>query len=91
LFFAFCVYPATLEHYGVFLIIPILLLLQAPGQTIRDQLLVFIVVILVYLLSGYNFGYYAFFANIFIWLICISFELQIKLLKLSYPAANFPG
>jgi len=82
LFFAFLVYPATLEHYGVFLIIPVLLLLQKLSRTTNEQVGTSIIILIVYFLSGYKGGFYVFFANAFIWLICIYFELQPDLSRL---------
>ena len=90
LFFAFLVYPATLEHYGVFLIIPVLLLLRMASQGVREQIIALLVILIVYFLSGYKSGYYTFYANALVWLVCIAFELRLNLPKVFRRNLNPP-
>jgi hypothetical protein len=77
LFLALIVYPATLKHYGVFLIMPIISLLRQPGGNIRGRFVVFSIIFIVYLLSS---GY-VFFANFFVWLVCVAWAAKISPLK----------
>jgi hypothetical protein len=80
LFLALIVYPATLEHYSVFLIIPTALLLQKHNHTVLETLGVLTIVFIAYLLSGYNeSGDYSFYANAFMWVICIAFASRLRL------------
>lgn len=79
LFLALIVYPASLEHYSVFLIIPVVLLLQQSGQSIKQRATVFLIIFATYFLSSYDFDGHMFFANVFMWLICILFGLRSSL------------
>ena len=73
LFFALLIYPGTLAHYGVFLMVPITFLLGSLNSSNRQRVVVFVIIFVTYLLSGFNnSGNYVFIANLFVWLICIS-------------------
>jgi hypothetical protein len=76
LFLAFIVYPTTLAHYGVFLIVPVALLLQQSGQNIGERIAIFFAIAVAYFLSIYKFPDYMFFANLFMWLICIMMTVR---------------
>ena len=67
LFLALIIYPAALEHYSVFLILPIVLLLQPSDLDIRGRLGILIVIFITYFLSTKS----IFWADIFIWIVCI--------------------
>jgi hypothetical protein len=77
LFFAFLVYPATLEHYGVFLVIPVLILLKDVNRNWIGKILVFMFVLTLYFFSGIRSGYYTFFANALVWMMSIVFVLRL--------------
>ncbi|HKI54713.1 MAG TPA: hypothetical protein VJ987_11355, partial [Anaerolineales bacterium] len=51
-------------------------------RTTNEQVVTSIIILIVYFLSGYKGGFYVFFANAFVWLICIYFELQPDLSRL---------
>jgi len=71
LFLALIVYPASLEHYSVFLIIPVVLLLRESRQSLMGRMTIIFTIFVTYFLSGYDSGSYVFFANVFMWLVCI--------------------
>jgi hypothetical protein len=70
LFLAIIVYPASLVHYGVFLIIPVVLLLQQSGQSIKERTAIFFIILAAYSLAEY--GDHIFFANLLMWIVCIT-------------------
>ncbi len=71
LFLALIVYPASLEHYSVFLILPVILLIRDAGRNTKERIAIFFIVFTIYFLSGYDSGGRMFFANLFMWLVCI--------------------
>jgi hypothetical protein len=77
LFLALIVYPATLAHYGVFLIIPVALLLQRSSQSVKKRIIILLALFITYLFSGS----FVFLANIFMWLVCIVLGTKIKIGK----------
>lgn len=52
LYLAFLVYPGTLEHYGVFLVVPVLMLLKDSTRPIFERVAIFLIVLSIYFLSG---------------------------------------
>jgi len=73
LFLALIIYPGSLSHYGVFLIVPVVYLLYQSNLSMKERIAIFCIIFMTYLLSGFNdSGYYQFFANLFMWLVCIS-------------------
>lgn len=73
LFLALLIYPGTLSHYGVFLMVPIVYLLSASNSSRGERVVIFVIIFVAYLLSGLNnSGDYIFFAHLFMWLVCIS-------------------
>lgn len=82
-FLALMIYPAALQHYGVFLIMPILLLLQRAPEDKIGAAVVFFIILAVYFFSGYQSGGYAFFANALMWFTCLAIaaELDLQVLK----------
>ena len=78
LFLALIVYPATLQHYSTFLILPVVLLLQqARQQNIGQRIITLCTILIIYVLSGNETGNFTLAANIFTWLICIMFSLNL--------------
>lgn len=72
LFLALIIYPANQQFYSVFLIIPVVMLIQTRTQNIKQRIVIFITICVIYLLSGFNESYeYMFYANLFTWGICI--------------------
>jgi hypothetical protein len=77
LFLALIVYPASLEHYSVFLIVPVVLLLQDSSRTMKERVAIFFIILAIYFLSGY--GNYVFYANLFMWGVCIVLGARLNL------------
>lgn len=71
LFLALIVYPANQIFYSVFLIVPVVLLLQNTNRNTKEQWTIFFIIFITYLLSGYDSGNYMFFANLFMWFVCV--------------------
>jgi hypothetical protein len=92
LFLALIIYPANQGFYSVFLIVPVALLLQNMNQNIKEQWVIFFIIFITYLLSGYDSGHYMFFANLFMWFVCVimasrsSFESVSASASLKLPA-----
>ena len=84
------VYPATLEHYGVFLIIPLLLLLRQSEKNKVETIIAFLIMLLVYVLVGFRQGGLTFFAIIFTWVGCILMAVKYDLKKI-IPLKLIPG
>lgn len=83
LFLALIIYPASLAHYGVFLIIPVVLLLRQSSKNAKQKMAVCFMILITYFLSGYNSGIYVFYANLFMWLVCIVLGANLNLYKFS--------
>ena len=79
IFLALIIYPASLEHYSVFLIIPVVLLFRQSSENVMGRIYIFSIILVTYFLSGYDSGYYMFFVNIFMWFICIILETRLSL------------
>jgi hypothetical protein len=77
LFLALIVYPANQFFYSTFLIIPVVLLLQHSNRREKERIAIFFILFTTYLLSGYT--SYVFFANVFMWLVCIVLGAKLKL------------
>jgi hypothetical protein len=78
LFLALIIYPGTLTHYGVFLIVPVISLLHQSNRSVKERIGIFCVILITYLLAGYNnSGNYVFFAHLFMWLVCISLGMSV--------------
>jgi len=71
LFLSLIIYPATLQHYSIFLILPVVLLLQQSYRGKKERIAMLFMIFITYLLSGN----YAFFANLFVWFVCIAFAV----------------
>jgi Glycosyltransferase family 87 len=76
LFLALIVYPANQVFYSVFLIVPVALLLQNMDRNTKERWIIFFIIFITYLLSGYDSGNYMFFANLFMWFVCIIIALR---------------
>jgi hypothetical protein len=88
LFLALIVYPASLEHYSVFLIVPVVLLLRQSSQNVKERMIIFFIIFVTYFLSGYDFGSYMFFANVFMWLVCIVLAAKLNLSTFMHTIAS---
>jgi hypothetical protein len=61
LFLALIIYPGSLSHYGVFLIVPVVYLLYQSNLSMKERIAIFCIIFMTYLLSGFNnAGYYTF-------------------------------
>ena len=77
LFLALIVYPAALAHYGIFLIVPMVILLRISNGQLGTQLFALGTITVAYLLSGYNdSGDYSFYANLFMWMVSIASAIK---------------
>jgi hypothetical protein len=89
LFLALIVYPANQMFYSVFLIIPVVLLLQySTTATVNERLAIFLIIFVTYFLSGYNSGSYMFYANLFMWLVCIILGAKLNSNTFMYTITN---
>jgi hypothetical protein len=88
LFLALIVYPASLVHYGVFLIIPVVSLLQQSSKSTKKKIAVSFIILITYFLSGYNSGSYMFYANLFMWIVCIVLSVRSSVNNSIFPIAN---
>lgn len=75
LFLALIVYPASLEHYGVFLILPVVLLLRQSSRSVQERIITTLIIFTAYLLARS----YGFFANVLIWFISLILGAKLTL------------
>lgn len=76
LFLALIVYPANQMFYSIFLIVPMALLLRNLGDAVQKRIIIFFILFITYFLSGYDSGSYTFYANVFMWLVCITLSMK---------------
>jgi hypothetical protein len=82
LFLALIIYPGNQFFYSTFLIVPLVLLLQYSSRAANRRAVVFFIILTTYLLSGN--GNYVFYANLFMWLVCIVFAAKSNMAQLPY-------
>jgi len=77
LFLALIVYPGNQFFYSTFLIVPVVLLLQHSGRIVNERAAIFFIILTTYFLSGSV--RYVFYANLFMWLVCIVLAVKLNL------------
>jgi len=82
--YALLIYPQTLHHYSVLLVVPLLMLYQGYRETRRDLLLVSMFIAAVFILMEYS----AFSANLLVWAAVIGTCLWQDRLALELTAAK---
>jgi len=87
-FLALIIYPGSLVSYSVFLIIPVVLLLQNSSEPVIEKVAKIFVILVIYFFSGYDSSKYVFFANLFTWLVCINMAAKLNLISLAHLIAK---
>ncbi len=77
LFLAMLLYPGTLSHYSVMLILPIVLLFSHGHDNSVPRVVCVVYTIVVYALTSIETGSYTFLANLITWMLCVAYSTGI--------------
>ncbi|CAG1017055.1 hypothetical protein ANAEL_05985 [Anaerolineales bacterium] len=77
LFLALIVYPGNQYFYSVFLIVPVALFVQQLDWNAKGRMVAFLMVFFAYFLSELKGGACMFYANLFVWLVCVALAARI--------------
>lgn len=92
LFLATLLYPGTLSHYSVVLILPIVLLFSHGYDNSVPRIVCVVYAMVVYTLTGIETGSYTFLTNLVTWMLCVAYSAGIvdKLTARRTPQPQLP-